>query len=169
MTVVAGLAGLARPMRLELSETGMTLLALAESARSSAVLHGAPRILVYDLDAAPQKAWIEIPPPTDDPARDPEAVLETELPASVRLAAIETGPRERLETGVVRLAANPSGFLAPHFVRLAADGVLEKTGVVRAFPGATRLAEGSPQWDALMQGRVEEDPDGVRPLPLEEE
>ncbi len=169
MAIVAGLAGFARPARLALSETGGALLALAESARSSARLHGAARTLVYDLDAVPQKAWIEIPPPADDPTRDPEAVLETELPREIRLSAIETGPRERAESGVVRLAADPSGFLSPHFLRLSAgEGVPERTGVIRGFPGASRLIEGTPGWDDLMQGYTEEDPDGVKPLPPEE-
>lgn len=165
MTIVAGLSGLVRPARLALSETSGELLALVESARSSAVLHGAPRKLVYDLDARPQTAWIEIPPPADDPTRDPEKVLETRLPPRLRIRAVETGKDAAEETGTVRLSAEPSGFLSPHLVRLATeDGSLVRTAVVRAFPGASRAVEGEPPWDDLMLERVEEDLDGVKAL-----
>lgn len=169
MTIVAGLSGLVRPVRLALSETASEILTLVESARSSAVLNGSPRKLVYDLDARPQAVWIEVPPPADDPTRDPERVLETRLPARLRIRAIETGKDAAREEGIVRLSAEPSGFLSPHLVRLATeDGAFVRTAAVRAFPGASRAVEGEPAWEDLMRERFEEDLEGVKALEPQE-
>ena len=167
MVLVAALAGFSRPMRFELSEAGQTILATVETCRARAILSGSKLTFVYDLDASPQKTWIEIPS-LSDPSAEPERALETDLPGRIHLKSIWLDAATRRDSGQVRLLVQPTGFLPPHLVHLAhREAPLEGTAVLGPFPGQARFVQDPPDWDAVMRTETERDVPGVKPLPEE--
>ncbi len=164
------LGGRKRQPRTATLQTAQTLLSLVETCRAGASLRNQARTLVYDLDAAPQQVWIEIPPPPEDPSREPERIFQTPLPARLHLAGILLDENTTQKTGQVRLTAQPNGFLPAHLAHLTHDDMeTDWTVLVRSFPGQGRILEAVPDWKGMMRTQVEDDFDGVKPLEPEEE